>query len=495
MKRFIYPACCLLLCLWCAALLPAESAASEITDLKATPLPADRSITIGKLFDTYQYCEGGKWTLQETDRGQNYVEFRAKYSTLSLVLSRIKPHFRDAPDSVFQDIAKLLDASGFRVELVAQFMLAADGQTYQTTFLGFDYKGETSRVSSATIERGFRQIHQNTHFTETLPNAAIRSFDYYFKKYVLNKTDKDSLRAVAILPYSSRDISLPVEKRPIVIYQADGIKTDDQAEKIIIITKATITDLMPEKTSNVSGYYQNVMGYSRFTQEGTQYGILQNASMDLHSVIRDGELRIADFRFAALDRKSDASEVQLVLKDLEPVRFEIQAIRYEGPLSEQVHAFIRRQFYAMNAETQAEREKAQAQMQADEQRRQAVLTARDTPYTGPVTQKREQQTIFGNYAYQQEGFTGQLILSPTNPSTKRMPVNISTVNPDSGNMCEFKGTCSAQGGKLICTNEDIKEDRDNFIEIQILQNALEITHSYDLICGMGVIIDGKYTKK
>ena len=79
----------------------------------------------------------------------------------------------------------------------------------------------------------------------------------------------------------------------------------------------------------------------------------------------------------------------------------------------------------MNAAKQAELERVQAQRQADEQFRQSVLARRDTPYIGPATRKKEQQTIFGTYVYQQEGFTGQLILSPTNPSTKRMPIAIS----------------------------------------------------------------------
>lgn len=487
-----------LLAVLCFALYPSTGhcffTASEISDLKNTPLPADRSITIGKLFDTYQYCKGGKWTVQETDRGQKYVEFRGNYSNLSLVQTRVKLHFRDTPDSVLQEIARSLDSSGFKVELVAQFMLAADGKSYQTTFLGFDYKGETPRVSSTTIERGFRQIHQNAHFTETLPNAGIKGFDYHFKKYILGRADKKELQVVGVLP-SSGGVSIPWEKMPIVIYQIDGFKFDDRAENIALLAKGEITDLVPEKTSNANYYAQGKVSYERFSQEGVKYGVLQNTSFELVSAIKDNELRLNDFRFVTSDRKLGASEIQLTLRELSPVCLEISNIRYEGMLSEQVQAFIQKQHDEVNAAKQAELAKVQQQRQADEAFRQSVLTGRDRPYSGPATQKREQQTILGTYAYQQEGFTGQLVLSPTNPSTKRMPVVISTVNPDTGNMCEFEGTCSAQGGKLICTNDDVKMDKGNFIEIKAAPNALEITHSYDLICGMGVIIDGKYLKK
>ena len=497
MRRFFAATvtCCLVLLLGCPlAGYAAFFTASEISDLKDTPLPSDRSVTIGKLFDTYQYCQDGKWTLHETDRGQKYVEFRGKYSNLSLVLSRIKPHFWGTPDSGFKEIARSLDSAGFTVELVAQFMIAADGKSYQTAFLGFDYRGETPRVSSATMERGFRQIHQNEHFTETLPNAGIKSFDYYFKKYILSRADKKALQVVGVLP-SNRDISVTWEKMPIVIYQIDGFKFDDRTECITLSARGEITDLVPEKTSNANYYAQGKVSYEKFSQDGAKYGILQNVSFELASVIKDNELRLADFRFVTSDKSSDGSEVQLVLKSLSPINFTIQTIWYNGALSEQVQVFIQRQYDAMNAAKQAELERVQAQRQADEQFRQSVLARRDTPYIGPATRKKEQQTIFGTYVYQQEGFTGQLILSPTNPSTKRMPIAISTVNPDSGNMCEFEGTCSAQGGKLICTNDDIKMDRSNFIEVTPLQNALEITHSYDLICGMGVIVEGNYTKK
>ena len=76
MRRFFAATvtCCLVLLLGCPlAGYAAFFTASEISDLKDTPLPSDRSVTIGKLFDTYQYCQDGKWTLHETDRGQKYV--------------------------------------------------------------------------------------------------------------------------------------------------------------------------------------------------------------------------------------------------------------------------------------------------------------------------------------------------------------------------------------------------------------------------------------
>lgn len=395
---------------------------------------------------------------------------------------------------MFQEIARSLDSAGFKVELVAQFMLAADGKSYQTTFLGFDYKGETPRVSSTTIERGFRQIHQNAHFTESLPNAGIKRFDYHFKKYILERAVKKELQVVGVLS-SSGEMSIPWEKMPIVIYQIDGFKFDDRAERITVSAKGEITDLVPEKTSNANYYAQGKVSYERFSQEGVEYGVLQNASFELASAIKDNELRLSDFRFVTSDRKLDASEIQLTLRELSPVRLEISNIRYEGRLSEKTCSFIQRQQDEATAAKQAEFARVQQQRQADEALRQSILTARDTPYTSPATQKREQQTIFGTYVYQQEGFNGQLTLSPRNPSTKRMPVVISSVNPDSGNMCEFEGTCSAQGGKLICTKDDAKMDKGNFIEIKVAPNALEITHSYDLICGMGVIICGNYLKK
>ena len=536
-------------------------------------------------------------------------------------------------------------------------MIAADGKSYQTAFLGFDYKGETPRVSSATMERGFRQIHQNEHFTETLPNAGIKGFDYYFKKYILSRADKKALQVVGVLP-SRREISISWEKMPIVIYQIGGFKFDDRAERITLSTRGEITDLVPEKTSNANYYAQGKVGYEKFSQDGVKYGILQNISFELTSVIKDNELRLADFRFVTSDKSSDDSEVQLVLKSLSPINFTIQTIRYNGALSEQVQVFIQRQYDAMNAAKQAELERVQAQRQADEQFRQSVLARRDTPYVGPASQKerekreaqakaaqeaREAQrkeaeaarlraqeekaakaraakeakaaqerealaaalgtytnktngslvlaesqtkpglysvvvgtttnrgkhcnftgecipgkkggfvckisesdernsiglkfdkdmisisdfeyalenvcgdsvppahrnfiksftedtpvssTIkvnTGAYSYQESGFTGGLVISDMTDSPNKYYLNISTNNTAEGDTCSFEGECIFREGKLICTDDFIKEDPDNYIEIIPKENnILDITKQFTGPCGMRSYLTGIY---
>ena len=172
---------------------------------------------------------------------------------------------------------------------------------------------------------------------------------------------------------SNRDISVTWEKMPIVIYQINGFKFDDRTERITLSARGEITDLVPEKTSHVNYYAQGKVSYEKFSQDGVKYGILQNVSFELASAIKDNELRLVDFRFVTSDKSSGDSEVQFVLKSLSPINFTIQTIRYNGALSEQVQAFIQRQYAAMNAAKQAELERVQAQRQADEQFRQSVL--------------------------------------------------------------------------------------------------------------------------
>ena len=68
--------------------------ASEISLVKNEPFPLDRSITYGKLLDTYKYCKDGKWELIENDRGQKIVQFKAQYLPIGIVKSLIKSEFK-----------------------------------------------------------------------------------------------------------------------------------------------------------------------------------------------------------------------------------------------------------------------------------------------------------------------------------------------------------------------------------------------------------------
>lgn len=76
-----------LLAVLCFALHPSTGhcffTASEISDLKNTPLPADRSITIGKLFDTYQYCKGGSGQFRKRIVDKNMLNFEGAIRILA----------------------------------------------------------------------------------------------------------------------------------------------------------------------------------------------------------------------------------------------------------------------------------------------------------------------------------------------------------------------------------------------------------------------------
>lgn len=644
-RPVVFVTLCLVLLLGCPlAGYAAFFTASEISELKETPLPSDRSVTIGKLFDTYQHCQDGKWTLHETDRGQKYVEFRGKYSNLSLVLSRIKPHFSSTPDSVFKEIARSLDSNGFTVELVAQFMIAADGKSYQTAFLGFDYKGETPRVSSATIERGFHQIHQNSRFTETLPNEAIRDFDYYYKKYVLGRADK-------------KQFAFSAQTTPIAIYKITDINFDDKSKNIILTANCDITDLTLDDVRKIHG--DNVfINYSLISQSDLHFKIIDIITFKVF-LKKDSEIDITRCYFSEPDRKShESSYISFDIRNVMPIEISNMRAEYNGEFSEAVHDLLKKIHKEREDKKRAEQEKAQAQRQADEQWRQSILAARDTPYTGPASQKerekrearakaaqeaREAQrkeaeaarlraqeekaakaraakeakaaqekealaaalgtytnktngslvlaesqtkpglysvvvgtttnrgkncnftgectpgkkggfvckisesdernsiglkfdkdmisisdfeyalenicgdsvppvhrsfrksvtedtpassTIkvnTGAYSYQESGFTGELVISDMTNSPNKYYLNISTNNTAEGDTCSFEGECILREGKLICTDDLIKEDTDNYIEIIPKENnILDITKQFTGPCGMRSYLTGIY---
>ena len=98
------------------------------------------------------------------------------------------------------------------------------------------------------------------------------------------------------------------------------------------------------------------------------------------------------------------------------------------------------------------------------------------------------------FIYQQKGYSGQLTLSPYDPLTRKVPISIATYN-ESGNMCEFEGSCDIKDMELICTNVDIKNDLNNFIAITVLKYGLELRHEYSGICGIGVSLSGIYMQK
>jgi hypothetical protein len=304
----------------------------------------------------------------------------------------------------------------------------------------------------------------------------------------LSNINTDIFQIAQVIDGEYNNKSIPKADQPIGIYKVSKISFNDQTLEIILTVDCSITDLTPRKIKS-SGY--NDISYDKVSKSNIKYSVLQSIQIKL----TDTKNEINDFIFIdPAAQRHESSMVSFGIRHLDPLKIDNLHASYKGELSDSVRNFILGILNEMAAKEQADIAAQQAERLAWEQQRQAMFANRNTPYSGPATQKKEPQTIFGTYAYQQEGFNGQLILSPSNPSTKKMPVVISTVNPDSGNICEFKGTCSAQGGKLLCTNDDVKIDEDNFIEINILQNALEITHLYD-ICGVEVISEGKYIRK
>jgi hypothetical protein len=99
----------------------------------------------------------------------------------------------------------------------------------------------------------------------------------------------------------------------------------------------------------------------------------------------------------------------------------------------------------------------------------------------------------GTYKYNEEGFTGQLVLSPPDLSTKAMSVVINTYRDDNGNMCAFEGLCITKNRELICTEGELqKKELDNYVKITLNQDALTVTDSYHVSCGAGAFLTGNY---
>ncbi len=108
-----------------------------------------------------------------------------------------------------------------------------------------------------------------------------------------------------------------------------------------------------------------------------------------------------------------------------------------------------------------------------------------TPVLDQTAQAAAGKISTGAYAYKEDGLTGQLELIANREKPGNYYATINTVNGETGDTCDFEGECVFKDGKLICTDDMVKEDPDNYIEIvPKARDNLEITKQYMGECGM-----------
>lgn len=98
------------------------------------------------------------------------------------------------------------------------------------------------------------------------------------------------------------------------------------------------------------------------------------------------------------------------------------------------------------------------------------------------------------YECNEPDFKGEITLSwPKENFNGTYYIDISTMNSE-GYDCQFQGTCKRKNGQLICIDEEqFKEDNNNYIEISISNNNLEVIKGYQVgICGLHGYITGRY---
>ena len=331
---------------------------SEISNVKNSTLSFDRSMTIEKLLDTYQYCQDGEWSLHETDRGQKYVEFRGKFSNYSIahvsMFLKLGSHFRDIKnvstdselESGLRDFAEYLDDSGFSVDLVVRVMCDVDGDAYQISYLSLEYKGENSHgLVSCQPKTGIENIYNNNHLSAIYHHFSIgKSLNYYFKKYMLTKSGEKDFKLVSVVGTYNSMRTKYYSTYPVMICSNDEIRFDDESESIDLSASCQILNVIPEQTSySLDDYRSGKVSYEDFSREDIGYEVLQNVPMKLRSTLSPSIQYTLDIPmdravFETLDKR-DKSYISFVLASLNPVGAK-PYLNYEGFLSEKVMGFM-----------------------------------------------------------------------------------------------------------------------------------------------------------
>jgi hypothetical protein len=214
-------------CLLLAVCLTIGCESSEVSMVKNTPFPLDKSISFGKLFDSYKYCKNGNWELMETDRGQKYVEFKGEYLTIEIVKNAIGSDPKLA--NYLNSFVDYLNSSDFKIDLIAQFTISIDGKSISPSFLGFEYKGKSH---NASFNRLYSYIQKNREcdiFIDT-PSEAATDFRYLFSKFITinNKNFVKSLFGWNRNSYPNNDEEF------IYILNIDKTNFDDEMRTIAI---------------------------------------------------------------------------------------------------------------------------------------------------------------------------------------------------------------------------------------------------------------------
>lgn len=100
--------------------------------------------------------------------------------------------------------------------------------------------------------------------------------------------------------------------------------------------------------------------------------------------------------------------------------------------------------------------------------------------------------LAGTYKY--ANGTGGLKLTKQN---NKLAIQLDTVVEPSYNTCLYEGICTEQKGKIICLNEDFKDDKELYVVItQIDAKTISIDSSGEYFyCGNNAYFTGKYVKK
>lgn len=244
MKKFYSKTLALSLCLVLCISLLSGCGNSEISLVKDAPVPMDQSITFGQLFDSYQYCKDGTWEVKESDRGQKFVEFRGQYDILAMIKEDIFTSSKFKGLGA-KEAADYCESSGLRLDIIAQFMINADGKGFYLGYLGYEFEGESLKATGDAMEKGLSNIINNKYFEGSIPSTARKDLIYFWHKFIIT-TNEDILLDLVAYKYIVRqmlaDNTIADARHDIYFISIEDVRFDDADRSMVLHATLNRTD-------------------------------------------------------------------------------------------------------------------------------------------------------------------------------------------------------------------------------------------------------------
>lgn len=301
---------------------------SEIKMVKNSPCPMDKSITIGKMLDSYSYVSNPEWEVLKNNRGQKVVQFKAKCkSNIPTSMTRF------GQLNMYKDeFIKFLSKEDFDLYLLVQYSIDADGKGGKLTYAGFEYLGEVATSYPATMQNVLNNVLKDSPAASSvlLTNPAAKKLAYLVYKFTLGQLTSDQRKIITKLE-PSKDTNayqaLQGLAYPLVVYQFSKPDFDNSKNEISFDVEEEVTNI-----PNPGGY-SDCQLLSDTKYANTSFKVLQKDSFSAMLRWRkNGKDDLNGASVVFINPKTDEVQFGINISFGEPIEMDIQGVLFSGNL-------------------------------------------------------------------------------------------------------------------------------------------------------------------